>query len=173
MRRPLTTALALVLSFQAITADLSSAAANTPAPYNWGATEFYGSGDNAKHMAQGKVTPIRIEPQLIAAAQDVLNRKGIYIPEPKGIDKWKISWIGDCEDQALAVMKWLHEKGVPLEAMRILYTPPTKKRLGHAILCIWDAERGPICIDSLSKTPTFLKDKPGKWFEALSNKRVK
>lgn len=171
MRRPLTTAIALVLSFQAITADLASAAANTPAHINWGAIEYY--GNNPEMFPQGKVVPFKIPPQLMAAAQDVLNRKGIYVPEPNGQDKWKVSWIGDCEDQALAVMKWLHEKGVPLEAMRILYTPPTKKRLGHAILCIWDAERGPICIDSLSKTPTFLKDKPGKWFEALSNQRVK
>lgn len=171
MRRPLTTALALVLSFQAITADLASAAANTPAYINWGAIEHYGS-HQGEH-AEGPIKPTKLSPQIIAAAQDVLNRKGIYIPEPAGRDLWKTSWIGDCEDQALAVMKWLHEKGVPLEAMRILYTPPTKKRLGHAILCIWDAERGPICIDSLSKTPTFLKDKPGKWFEALTNQRVK
>jgi len=171
MRRSLTTAIALVLGFQAITADLASAAANTPIQVNWGAVEFY--GQNHDQMSQGEIKPAQIEPQLIAAAQDVLNRRGIYIPEPNGRDKWKISWIGDCEDQALAVMKWLNQKGVPLEAMRIVYTPPTKKRLGHAMLCIWDAERGPICIDSLSKTPTFLKDKPGKWFEALSNKRVK
>lgn len=113
-------------------------------------------------LLPGDATPNAVDPALLTEAQAMVNQFA-YVPDAMG-DVWRASFVGDCEDKALAAMAWLIAHGVPGSSMRVLVSPPTKQREGHAILCIWDNSADPECLDVMADQPTRLSAIDGIWY---------
>ena len=97
-------------------------------------------------------------------AMHIKMRDARYVGETS--DTWAISWVGDCEDLALAAMSELRANGWPVNSLHLMIRPPLAgEKRGHAILCAWISKSGPLCIDRFTK-PTLLERMAGKWSRA-------
>ncbi len=121
------------------------------------------------HVPAHKMTPNKFEELRTAHRLMVGARYTTDWSQHGRADVWKTDWNGDCEDKALAAMKWLRDNHWWHQSLWLYIVTYRegwlRRKRGHAVLVAYvtfpgtqngKATLGAVCLDNRARTPQLV-----------------